>query len=193
MSKSSKGSQFERTVCKQLSLWWTSGARDDVFWRVSQSGGRATQRAKSGRKTFGSYGDIAFVDPIGEPLLRLFTIELKRGKSHGCPADLIDRTPSLLPSPFEKTLIQTYRAHQAAGSRGWMLICRRDFCIPVLYADTETLRELSPSFAPPYVLFNLRVNFGKGEYKSMRFASLSLERFLSSISPDKFRGQTHAD
>ena len=47
MGKSQKGGAWEREFSKYLSLWITEGERDDVFWRSSQSGGRATQRAKS--------------------------------------------------------------------------------------------------------------------------------------------------
>ena len=41
MPKAYKGSEFEREMCKCLSLWWTDSKRDDVFWRSAQSGGRA--------------------------------------------------------------------------------------------------------------------------------------------------------
>ena len=74
-----KGEDFERQISKQLSLWWTGGERDDVFWRTSQSGGRATQRAKSDLKTAYSYGDITFIDPIGKPFCDLLVLEAKRG------------------------------------------------------------------------------------------------------------------
>lgn len=29
-----KGSSYERHICKQLSLWWTKGKRDDVVFRI---------------------------------------------------------------------------------------------------------------------------------------------------------------
>lgn len=74
-----KGEDFERQISKKLSLWWTDGERDDVFWRTSQSGGRATQRAKSALDTAYSYGDLTFIDPIGKPLCDLLVIEAKRG------------------------------------------------------------------------------------------------------------------
>lgn len=41
-----KGSAFERTVCKRLSLWLSKGERDDLFWRSAMSGGRATLRLR---------------------------------------------------------------------------------------------------------------------------------------------------
>lgn len=81
MAKSSKGGSFERQVSKELSLWWTEQERDDIFWRSSQSGGRATVRGRKGKSTAGSYGDITALDPIGEPLIANFCLELKRGYS----------------------------------------------------------------------------------------------------------------
>ena len=77
-----KGSQFERTVCKDLSLWWTKGKRDDVFWRTSGSGARAKTRSKTGEKTFGQYGDVQATDPIGQPLIcLLYTSPSPRDRS----------------------------------------------------------------------------------------------------------------
>lgn len=180
-----KGSSFERKICKQLSLWWSGGKRDDIFWRSSQSGGRATQRSKSGRKTFGSYGDIAAVDPIGLPLLEVFTIELKTGKSHGTVADVLDwKAKSICPNPFEKTINQAYRSHQEADSQGWMIISRRLGRIPVVYADLDTMKAFNDNsiFNAPCVRFNVFVNTGN-KRERMRFIALGLEAFLQRVSP----------
>ena len=74
-----KGAKFEREISKALSRWWTEGERDDIFWRTSQSGGRATTRKKQGKSTKNQDGDICATDPIGQPLLDITTIELKVG------------------------------------------------------------------------------------------------------------------
>src|SRR5262245_2386383 len=52
-NRAAKGSKFERDLCRQLSLWWSDGKRDDVFWRASQSGGRAKFRGRRGLQTHG--------------------------------------------------------------------------------------------------------------------------------------------
>lgn len=127
-----KGSAFEREICKKLSLWWTNGKRDDVFWRSSQSGGRATTRAKQGKTTAGSYGDICALDPIGAPLLEAFTIELKRGKSGGFPGDVIDLEFGGK-NPWIKTVEQVRRARKQAGSKTWMIIAKRDRRLTMIY------------------------------------------------------------
>ena len=79
MSKSGKGSGFERELSKQMSLWWSGGERDDLVWRTSQSGGRATQRAKQAIRTKYGYGDLTFTDPSIKPLFDLLVISAKRG------------------------------------------------------------------------------------------------------------------
>ena len=72
-----KGPQFERQFSKELSLWWTDGKDDSVFWRTQSSGARATIRTKQGKRTDGQYGDIAAMNEDGKKLLRLFTFSLK--------------------------------------------------------------------------------------------------------------------
>jgi hypothetical protein len=75
----SKGANYERDICKRLSLWWTSGKRDDIFWRTAGSGARATARMKNGLKTKNSAGDVGFIHPIGEDFVNFFHVTLKKG------------------------------------------------------------------------------------------------------------------
>jgi len=74
-----KGGDYEREVCKQLSLWWTYHKRDDIFWRTAGSGARATTRMKKLMETHDSAGDVMALDPIGKPLTAQVLIEIKRG------------------------------------------------------------------------------------------------------------------
>jgi len=74
-----KGGDYEREVCKQFSLWWSDGKRDDIFWRTAGSGGRATIRAKSKIATANSSGDMCYLDDIGKPFIDYFLPEIKRG------------------------------------------------------------------------------------------------------------------
>lgn len=121
-----KGSQFERDICRQLSLWWTKGERDDVFWRTPISGGRATMRAKTGKDTFGANGDIQAVDPIGRPLLKTVAIELKRGYSKHTVADLLDKPEKAKNQLYEDFFEQAERERKGSGAIGWWLITKRD-------------------------------------------------------------------
>jgi hypothetical protein len=78
-----KGSTFERKVCTDLSLWSSGGKRDDLFWRSSLSGGRATVRFSKGKATKNQYGDIVAIDPEGFWFTDIFIAECKHYKDLG--------------------------------------------------------------------------------------------------------------
>jgi len=180
-----KGSSFERKICKRLSKWWTDGKRDDIFWRSSQSGGRATQRAKKGQRTFGSYGDITAVDPVGQPLMRMFTIELKRGRSHGSPGDLLDPLPpkGKKPPPFEAALLQAMRGREESGSVGWMLICQRDRRVAMVYLDWDSSFQFRHWWQGERAFFStFRVQLYHPPSR-LRFLAMPLEAFLACAVP----------
>lgn len=121
-----KGGQFERETCVTLSLWWSRGEHDDVFWRAQTSGARATTRAKKGKRTRGQVGDIAATHPSGKPLLDLFCIELKRGYPRSSCVDALDRLPREKPRHWEAWVLKAAGSVESAGSRTWMLIAKRD-------------------------------------------------------------------
>jgi len=192
MPRAAKGSDFEREMCKRLSIWWTQGlgmeGRDDVFWRSSQSGGRATQRSKKGWSTFGSYGDIAAVDPIGMPLIQMFTIELKRGSSYGSPFDLFDTRNTRAVRPFEACYNQAVRSHQEAGSHCWLLIGRQDRKDAVVYFDFNPfsickdgadIREIDR------VRFCMNMNDPDGFARRVSFRAMRIGDFLDLLDPKK--------
>lgn len=136
MSKG-KGSAYERDFCKRLSLWFSGNRRDDIFWRSQNSGGRATQRKKTQQTTYGQSGDIQAVDPIGQPLMNLFTIELKKGY------------PSCHPSePFitnKKNTVLEQFIRQAVTQKSapyWMLFHKGDRKNEMLYMSEGIARVL---------------------------------------------------
>jgi len=73
-----KGSTFEREVCKRLSLWVSSGEREDVFWRSAMSGGRSTVAMKNrGVLQHAGAGDVSAIAALGERLLDYAIVECK--------------------------------------------------------------------------------------------------------------------
>lgn len=78
---SQKGQAFEREICKELSLWFSGGEDSTLFWRSSQSGGRATTLKKSGVNLATQAGDIVAVDSRGEAFTKIFFVECKNVKS----------------------------------------------------------------------------------------------------------------
>jgi hypothetical protein len=139
MSRSSKGASFERWVCKRLSMWWSDGEDDSLFWRTSQSGGRATTRRKKGLKTVGHCGDICSTDPSSAPFTKLFAVEVKRGYAKVSFADMLDRPPKRKRTQFEEWITQAETARENAGAWSWMLITRRDSFLPLVFLPTRQL------------------------------------------------------
>lgn len=102
-----KGSEFERKVCKQLSLWVSKGKSVDLFWRSAMSGGRAT--VAKGKVRQG--GDITAVAPEGHVLTDYLYIECKHLKNISFDS-LIKGSGPLL-TIWQKTIeeAEKYRKH----------------------------------------------------------------------------------
>ena len=121
-----KGNQFERLVCRTLSLWWSGGERDDVFYRSQSSGGRATVRANRGITTINQYGDVSASDDDGLSFTRRVTVEIKRGYSNHTPYDFVDKLSSSGPTKFEEWFDQAESDRKKARAQYWWLITKRD-------------------------------------------------------------------
>jgi hypothetical protein len=72
-----KGGQFERDVCRAISLFWSDGAYDDLCWRSSGSGNKGTV-TKTKNKSY--WGDLVGTSPLIESLFKVFCFELKHYK-----------------------------------------------------------------------------------------------------------------
>ena len=86
-----KGPSFERNISKEMSLWMSNGTRDDLVWRTSGSGGRATMRRKSGKKTANACGDLKAEHTLAMPFFEKCTVELKIGYKDYSIQDLLDK------------------------------------------------------------------------------------------------------
>jgi len=182
-----KGAQFERDISRILSLWWTHDARDDVFWRTSQSGGRATIRSQKGLRTYGAYGDITAIDPIGVPLLKVFTIELKRGNTIGTPFACIEKSQQKGIPPWGMALLQTIEQWKNAGSRSWLLIHKRDRMATMAYTDLWCKKTFHLDQLHTFVEFSFPLI---GEWKGnevkyrAQFIGVELVDFLTFVDPE---------
>lgn len=175
MAKSSlKGSGFEREFSKQLSLWWTHGERDDVFWRSQNSGGRATIRKSAGRSTFMQAGDIAAIDPDGLPLLKAITFELKRGYSNTTVAEVFDKRTTQKDTHWEKFIIQAINSHRLNKSYAWMLVTKRDRRYPLVWYPGRLDQSL------------FRLGCPRGQiqyqYRTGLICGTTLKEFFSNVS-----------
>lgn len=131
MAKQGKGSAYEREICAALSEWWSGGEHSDLFWRTSQSGGRATTRAKKGKTTRAHSGDICALDHVGAPLTELITIEAKRGYNKATIHDCLDKGSKAKKQMYEEFIIQAKDAAERAKTPYWMVIHKRDRREPV--------------------------------------------------------------
>jgi len=141
MSKS-KGNAYERKVCRELSIWWSEGERDDLFWKTSNSGGRATTRAKGGKKTVNSHGDIAATDLSAQPLIDLITFEIKRGYNKFSIQDLMDKPNKAAEQKYEEWFRKVGASRVLAGTPYWMLIAQRDRRESLLFIPNQLYNKL---------------------------------------------------
>jgi len=173
---SQKGSSFERDIAKKLSQWWTQdleSERDDIFWRTSGSGARATSRTKAHKKTAYEYGDLTFTDPIGKPFIDCFLIECKCGYTD--EIDVLDffhrEDTSILFQWWDKAVKEA----EEAGRKHVLLIVKRNRKPEVCFIDRD---------------FGFNIQMLNGRYnKAIRLISLDkridvilLEEFLK-INP----------
>ncbi len=183
MNNKAKGSSFERVISKKLSLWWTNNEKEDVFWRTSNSGGRATVRGQKGKKTCNQHGDLCAIDPIGEPFLKMFAIEIKKGYSKHTIADLLDKPEKAADQEYEKWIKQAIASQVGSGSRYWMIIVQRNrreclvffpykFCAEVCGEDTTM------GGVPPSLVIDIQMKNTKHVIIGM-----PLESFLNRVKP----------
>lgn len=180
-----KGASYEREICKQISLWWTGGAEDHVFWRSHGSGGRATSRARVGKRTAGQEGDICAVDDVGLPFTRLITPEIKRGYSDCNVQQLLDRLESRPgKQEFEGFLWQAIEASERADTRYWMLIHRRDQRKAMVWFPTQLFKDLGlekPGRSAVHVACPIRDPAGVWQF--IRITGMQLDTFLAAVDP----------
>lgn len=120
----SKGSEFERSIAKTLSLWISNDKQDDILWRSTTSGARATSRSKQGKQTVNSYGDLCVLDSRYSFLCEAACFELKKGYAGTGILDILDG------SKKEPDLIKFWNQcekDRIAGNRKYsIVISKRD-------------------------------------------------------------------
>lgn len=183
-----KGSEFEREICRTLSMWWSNGKRDDLFWRSAGSGAMAKTRSKKGKTTSGQYGDIQATDVEGKDLLKVFTIELKRGYNADNFLNMLDKPSNAAMQGWEKFYQQVKKDFKNAKSRTWIIIWRRDRKKALVYFSLKIAELLCNNTGAD--LYNHPYLKGKLQVKSESFVSVyvcSLEDFLKSVKPNHVR------
>jgi len=177
-----KGSSFEREICKQLSLWWTYGKSNDIFWRTAGSGAMAKTRSKTGNRAFGQYGDIQATDPQGQRLIDLCSIELKRGYSKNTFADVIDKANNAAQQIFESFIEQAVLDSYNSNARTWMLITKRDrreALVFIPYDFYKKLKNITSLIRGTYVC----LHFEGIDARDYKIFGIPLTEFLETVKP----------
>lgn len=173
-----KGGQFERDFSSKLSLWWTAGQDDSVFWRTSNSGGRATVRQQKGKFTYGQFGDITFIDPIGEPLLKYFIFELKRGYPKADITRLIDKPKKAKEEIYEEWIRKSINNAKQSNCISWCIVHKKDRREATITMPSETAGR---------ILNNYKFNFIEIIYKSSTLIYFKLDDFFNNVYPDTIK------
>lgn len=176
---SRKGAAWEREFSKILSRWWSKGERDDIFWRTSGSGGRATRRRQNGLDTVYQSGDITFTDPSGKPFCQLFHVELKKGYGNWDLLDIIDSRQKH--TQIEKFWRQTVR--DCPKGRIPVLVFCRQHRKPCIAFELSTMVRINRHSDKPFSKSYIIARFGivRGIY------IMKLDNFLKHVTPDNIR------
>ena len=121
MNGKQKGSQFERDVCKKLSLWISNGTNENLLWRSAMSGGRSTVMNKVGKTNKEQSGDISTTSKEGADLIEKFYIECKNYKDMG-----IDKFLMSEPGKLSKFWIEA-ATNALKNDKQPMLIAKQNF------------------------------------------------------------------
>lgn len=140
----SKGSAFERHICKQLSLWVSGGKHSDFYWRSAMSGGRATVSAKSGVMLRRQAGDITATAPEAHALTDHSFIECKHVRDLQIDSFLIKGTGVL--ANFWRTATQEAEKHE----REPLIIARQNRFPDIVIGAQPTFEFLIGSVWTPY-------------------------------------------
>jgi len=123
---SQKGSQFERDMAREISLWWTDGKDNDAFWRVLGSGGMATNKVKAGKSiTNASFNDIEAKTADAFSFTNKVICELKRGYKNWSIMDIMD-SPNVSKQVWAKFHDQVVTAQTSSNRKYWIVIFKRD-------------------------------------------------------------------
>lgn len=134
----SKGAAFERDVAVGLSRWISNGEREDLLWRSSQSGGRATTARKSNKELKTCAGDLSAIHPLGQPFLDRFYTELKFYRDLQYCSILTDTGHLVKFWKSTVTEANSYKRHP-------MLIAKQNRMPTVIFMQFSGLKALSLS------------------------------------------------
>lgn len=185
-----KGSPFERDISRELSLWWSRGEHDDLFWRSDASGARAKTRSKSGKRTLGQHGDICSTSHLSHELIDLFVIELKRGYSKWSILDVLDKKDKAAQQVLEKFIEQVLTDMRLSKTPFWMIIARRDQRDSVVLVANEFKKVYEAKIGKTF-LHGVNHLYCKFFHKNLNqvveFSLIKLRDFFDNVDPEEIK------
>lgn len=175
-----KGAEWERAVCKRLSLWVSNMTREDIFWRSAMSGGRATFATRKGREAdevSAQAGDISAISSEGELLIKLFFIECKNYASLKLET-LVYGTVGLSHIYWDEPLAQAKKYGKLP-----MVVAKESYQNPIMMTTKEGYDKLNKALKPGHT-FHIHAI-----YPQMGMYVVSFRDVLGSISYEKFKEQ----
>lgn len=181
------GNQFEREICKTLSLWWSNGEDDDIFYRSASSGGRATNRARKGKTAKHHCGDVAALNPSGRSLLKFFTVEIKRNYPKVSLTDLLDSTTLQITNALKPRrdnwfnwIKQAKAARKSSGSFSWCVIMRRKTRQPIIVFPKKVYNVLEKWLTGTHPCFEMMI--GLPDSNTQYLVAMLLDDFTANIA-----------
>jgi hypothetical protein len=143
-----KGSKFEREICKRLSLWLSKGEREDLFWRSSLSGGRATLALRRDLARIlinkAQAGDLTAINQVAYDFAEALFIECKHYRELAIARGFICHT-GLLWKFWNKACEEAARHGKTA-----VLIARQNrYPTVVITRDTQAVFQCQPLIVLP--------------------------------------------
>jgi len=136
MNGKRKGSQYERDLCRKLSLWLSSGKNPNLLWRSAMSGGRSTLARKKGGINKEQAGDISAIDPMGNRLTDHVYLEAKNYKNIGL-AKFFMGLPGTLTTFWRETV-----SAAVYNDKTPMLLVKQNFYPELIICKTELFEFL---------------------------------------------------
>ena len=178
-----KGNAYERELCVIFSKWWSGGKSEDLFYRTHGSGGRATSRARFGKQTPGSDGDLMCVDPDGQVFIDRFSIEAKNGYGmEWSVQDILEKTPRSAKRLFEEFWEQAVRSATHANKEP-LLVFKKNRRQDILCVRTSVAGHLGLLPTETFPSLILR-------HEGERIMLLPLKAFLENVSREQVEAAT---
>lgn len=190
-----KGSSFERKIAVELSAWYSKGKRDDIFWRSTTSGARATIRMRKGKQTADGAGDLMAIHESGKSFTKDCVIEIKRGynrKKSGASQclsvlSLLDfpvkrKTKPLLFRWWEKI---EFERNQHERKHSW-IIFRRDRCCTCICMSKSSFMLIESKNKKRFI-FPKNGTYVEIQRNGYHLIMFLLDDFLKWCNPNIFR------